>query len=391
MLGRIKFVYLLHKTVLAPQLLLFALLVFIACKHLGATPLQITVLATARPLSSILSFYTGIQTVRQTRSWLIALALASALPCLLFVYVQNVWYLTAVYLLFLIASKAVNPPLIQAIKEGCAPDEKSRIFALGNSIYYCANIALPLLFSFVLDRNPDHWPYLFLATGVLQLISVFLFASVSLPQSVQKEIRPLRDSWNLLLRKPRYLQFHAMLFVGGIGLLLLRPVLPLFFKEELNITYTQIALVYSVCKGLSYLASLPFWTRLCNARSLFFSGSVVKGLAAGYILCIFLGQLGYPWLIPAFCFYGAMRGGSELCWTLSGPVFSEKEDSTLFSSLNLLIGGIRGILFPFSGMALYELGGMNTLFLVALIPTLAGVAYGLRMDSYDELRISKRV
>jgi len=53
-----------------------------------------------------------------------------------------------------------------------------------------------------------------------------------------------------------------------------------------------------------------------------------------------------------------MQGGSELGWKMSGPVFSKKDDSTPYSSINVLAVGIRGCIFPYFGTLLFSIGNV---------------------------------
>lgn len=58
-------------------------------------------------------------------------------------------------------------------------------------------------------------------------------------------------------------------------------------------------------------------------------------------------------LYIAYFIYGVMQGGSELSWNLSGPIFSQKEDSIDYTNVNTLSVGIRGMFAPALGGLLY--------------------------------------
>jgi hypothetical protein len=58
-------------------------------------------------------------------------------------------------------------------------------------------------------------------------------------------------------------------------------------------------------------------------------------------------MLDTAWLYAAYL-YGAMQGGSELSWKLSGPIFAKDKHSTPFSSLNLVLVGARGCTYGFA-------------------------------------------
>ena len=70
----------------------------------------------------------------------------------------------------------------------------------------------------------------------------------------------------------------------------------------------------------------------------------------------------------AFIFYGLSQAGSRLLWHMSGPIFSNKEDSAKFSGVNICLVGIRGLIAP-------PLGG---LFCAAFTP-LATMSIGISL------------
>jgi hypothetical protein len=60
----------------------------------------------------------------------------------------------------------------------------------------------------------------------------------------------------------------------------------------------------------------------------------------------------FSWVFFAYIIYGVMQAGSELSWHLSGPVFSGTEDSSPYSSVNVLSAGLRGCVAPCIGALL---------------------------------------
>src|SRR5258708_39790922 len=79
----------------APLWAMYSLLVFIFYKNLHATPLQITLLISSKPVVAIISFYWN-SFVDRRRDWLkISIVCASILgiiPCFFFPFINNNWY-----------------------------------------------------------------------------------------------------------------------------------------------------------------------------------------------------------------------------------------------------------------------------------------------------------
>ena len=91
--------------------------------------------------------------------------------------------------------------------------------------------------------------------------------------------------------------------------------------------------------------------------------------------------MGVEWLYAGYLCYGAMQGGSELSLSLSGPIFSKEKESTAYSSLNLLLIGVRGCICPFLGFLILTYAGVIPVFLTTLSLCLIGIVYGLWLDA----------
>ena len=67
-------------------------------------------------------------------------------------------------------------------------------------------------------------------------------------------------------------------------------------------------------------------------------------------LALMLAASGVTGLIyAAFFCYGIMQAGSHLSWHLAGPHFSGEENSAPFTSLNVALVGLRGLIGPLFG------------------------------------------
>ncbi|MCB1110782.1 MAG: hypothetical protein KDK64_07340, partial [Chlamydiia bacterium] len=101
-----RFAFIWMQIATEPFIAFYTLLLFILRKDLGATPLQISVLATLRPVLSVLSFYWSANLLRQ-RSKLLSNFMGawvlSFLPFLCLPFITNVWFVilcAGIYQLF---------------------------------------------------------------------------------------------------------------------------------------------------------------------------------------------------------------------------------------------------------------------------------------------------
>lgn len=374
-IARTRIIYLISKILLGPQLVLFSLLLFILNKKLGATPTQLAVATAFRPLSALPAYLLGywlMSNLRSVRGYLVVLTALAVIPSLLLPFISHPWYVIAVSGLYMVATKAMVPPWIEFVKRELERNDQSNLFATGNAIYYLANFFLPLPFSLFLDHYPDFWYLLFMGAALFKALSLPLV--LKFPPLETRESFPLRSIFTPLLEYPDFVRYLFLFFVGGSSFVLLEPVLPLYFQDVLNFSYTEVAFACSLCKAVAFLATTPFWAKLSHRYSLYALNAFFLGICLCYIGLLSVGLVAF-----AYLFYGALQGGSELSWTLSGPHFSKDRESISLTSLNYLFGGVRGVFLPFTGMFIYESFGANALFCLATLPALWGIVYGISL------------
>jgi predicted MFS family arabinose efflux permease len=140
--------------------------------------------------------------------------------------------------------------------------------------------------------------------------------------------------------------------LGGGGLMIMQPALPTFFLDELNLSYTTLATALAACKGIGFTLTSRFWAGLLDRLNIFRLSSHVTILAALFPLTLLLGKTHPSWVFAAYLIYGVMQAGSELSWHISGPLFARSEDSSPYSSVNVVSVGLRGLIAPLCGALL---------------------------------------
>lgn len=390
--------YLYSRILYGPHQALFTLLIFLLGIHLGATPFQLMVMACLKPITSFFSFYMSLWIVgrpQKIRAYLILNAFLGTIPCFFYPFIDNVWYYIGTYALYMISMRAIHPAWMEILKRDNDMERLGRLSSWGNFIYYGINIVFPVLFSFLMDQYGMNWKYLFIATSFWQLLNLFLIASIQIKEDTKliKEpfgfIKPLTMGWEILKEKPHLAHYLFLFFLGGAGIIGIYPLLPIFFREELHLNTTKIALAFSCCRGITFLTTSRLWASLLERTSIFYLNALVNGLSClffGFLIATFFGS---HWLFIAYLFYGAMQAGCELSWNVSGPLFSGEEESTLYSSLNLALVGIRGCLCPVAGYMLFKFTSFTSMFVFGLLLCIAGVIYGLYLNKRYAIPVRK--
>jgi MFS family permease len=385
----------------APFWTLYNLLVFILYKDLHASSLQVAIFLALKPAVSVFSIYwSSFINNRRDRLVLniIAAGIIGYLPFFFFPWVSNPWFFIFAGALYMMLTRGVVPAWMEILKINLPNSSREKVFSYGSAISYLGGILLPLLIGDLLDIKPGLWRWLFPLTACLSLGSLFFQLRIPidlntfpLPQEMKKThwlkqiVQPWKNVWNLLYQRD-FREFQIGFFLGGMGLIIIQPALPQFFFDALHLSYAELTVALSACKGIGFALTTPFWSSLIKKINIFRFSSLVTALAALSLVCLLCAQSQFFWLYISYLIYGIMQAGSELSWHLSGPIFSKNEDSSVFSSVNVVTVGLRGCIAPFLGSLLCaQFSPRTTLIVGALFSSLAV----LQMSRYNRLLTRK--
>ncbi len=378
-----KALFLANRIFYSPLEILFTLFVFILSKNLEALPYQLTLIACIKPISSFFAFYANsfvLDHPQRIPLYLLINNLVGCSLCFFYPFVENLWFYIGTYTLFMITTRAVYPAWIEVLKSSLDAPALSKVISHGTSIYYLISILLPLLICSLMDRDENVWRYLFMGFAFLQLFNMALILFIKTDdkkKSAKPFQNPLIKGWTLLKEKPTFLHYQLLFFLGGAGIIASQAILPVYFKENLNLSYTQLGMAFSFCKGISFILASPYWAKISLHTSLYHLNCLINVFSCLFFVFIIAANRETWWLYLAYLFYGTMQAGCEMSWNLSGPFFSGPDESTIYSSLNLAFIGIRGCICPFLGYLLFIYSDAFITFLASTLLCLLGIAYGL--------------
>lgn len=373
----------------SPLFALYGLMPFILCKDLHASALQITLLITIKPVVALLSSYwshrlsSGAHTFRHNIIWATCIGL---FPTFFFPLLNNVWFLIAAFGIYFFAERAVIPAWMELIKLSCPQEERSRLVSRGSLLMFSATALFPLLITPCLDKYGYSWKWIFPLLGVLSLLRLPMLFSLSANRgegrvlALEKEAHPVvmpwRRAWEILRSRPDFMHYQCIFFLGGLGLMVMQITLPHIVESNLHLSYTEIALAVTLCKGIGFAATTSFWSsRVHNSNIFKYCGIVTLFAAASIALILF--STFFPLMIyVAFLLYGVMQAGSHLGWELGGTIFSPREDSSSYTSVNIILVGLRGAIGPLLGGLLYGALGSSMALAVGGLLCLAGSFLG---------------
>jgi predicted MFS family arabinose efflux permease len=268
------------------------------------------------------------------------------------------------------------------------PTSLDKAVCWGVRLNYALGMLIPPIACLCLDYGLISWRLLFTLVALLYLCHLFIIIQLPPFQKISpayKKDNLLAKGWKLLTVKKEFANYLILYFLTGAGIVASQGMLPLYFKNELNLSYTELGLAFSFCKGLSFMLSSPIWNQLTKRISLLRLNCYAALFTSLYFLFLLFSSFAIELLFIAYLAYGTMQGGNELSWHLSGPAFSRNQESTLYSTLNLLVAGIRGALCPILGCIIYETAGFTPLFIAAIATTLSGVVFGFWIEQNNKL------
>ena len=356
----------------------------ILCKELHATPLQISTMTALKPLTALFASYWGSSIIgREPRVSLIWGYFFKFLPFVVVPFFSNPWILISAFGMHMLLLREVIPSWMELLKQNLSKEDRGKACAVGSTVSYLCTALMPFVFGWLLDAYRQSWQWIFLYTSLLGMSSVWLiYKTVKRPSSIgafekmngikQFLVHPWSRTRDLLRERVDFFQFQVGFFLGGAGLMTIHAAIPKYFTDHLQLSYTGMFLAVCFCKGIGFVVATPVWVRLFNRSEIFSFCARIPLIAAVFPFLLMLAILNPIFVFIAYLLYGVMQAGSELGWKMSGPVFSNQEDSTPYSSINVLAVGMRGAIFPYLGGILFMLGGPYLVFIVGGIFCLGG-------------------
>lgn len=369
-----------------PLLAIFRLMPFIMRKELDATTFQISLFAMMSPILSVASFYWGaLITVRRNQlvlsligAWVLA-----RIPFLFFPYINTFWTMFICCGIYHVFSKASTPALMEILKRNIPKQIREHLFSLYYVLSVLEGIGIGLLLTFGTAICDNNWRVLFLICALLSCTSVFVQLRIKIHSQTEekgffsvfkgKKIQPFKDSFLLLKTRPDFARFQWGFMIGGFALMLISPVRSIFAADLLPVTIIDVARVQFVFVGIGMAISSFLWKKGLERYGI---DRITAFLLMGFGLfpvMLVLSSVHIAWFYIAHLAYGISQGGSHLVWHLSGTIFAKDHSSAPFTTVNVLMIGIRGLLGPaLGGVLCYFFGPVAVLILSAIIGLVGG-------------------
>ncbi len=356
-----------------PFVVLYSMLVLLITKNMGASPFQIALLNMLKPTVSVISFYWGSYLHTHpalTRPTLILLTLFSTLPFIVSPYITDVWIFIALGAWYSLCSRAAIPASLEILKCNTEKNSREKLFSHASILAYVIGGVLSLIYGAILDVSPQFWSWLISIAAIIHISSIVIQKKLPAPE-INREVllntviqagkessltKPWAQAKELMAKRPDFLRFQLGFSIAGFGLMFAQPAIP-GFVTGLPLSYMELFIAFSFLKGFGFILTSPIWAKLIANRPIHVMSSWVFLGFALFLITLTFAIFNPWWIFASYCIYGIAQAGSHLVWNLSGSAFAETDTSTPYSSVNVLMVGIRGAIAPPLGGLVTELLG----------------------------------
>jgi MFS family permease len=361
-LKKTKIALYLSNIIKEPLFCMYNITPFILSTQFLATPFILAVLTAIRPGFTFVAYFWGNSAKGGAKNLRRSILLSSFLSCVLFLFIplfNSMWLVIISSAFYMIFHRASIPAWMETLKLNIEKEKRAKLFANASSLAFLLGVLLSLKFSPLLKSNANLYKYFYFFSGLIGLFNLWILAKVPInskneyikpkPFSLkEKLIDPLKESIDLLKNRKDFLKFHIGYTFAGAGILLIHPILPVYFKD-LNITLADITKGLLIYKSLGSIVSSPLWGRALAKKSIMKLSFYMTLMVFVSFMILFFAKIHISFLYISYFIYGVSVAGSHILWSLSGPTFSKNDSSVHYSSLNFFILSLRGIAAPFIG------------------------------------------
>jgi len=381
-----------------PLTVVYALIPILLRREMGATGFQIALFTMLSPVLSVFSFYWGSWVVRRKNKLLPNLIGAWVLartPFIFFPYIDTFWEVFACCAVYQLFSRASTPALMEILKRNIPKKNREYTFSLYHVLSVVEGVLIGILLTQFLTVSGNNWKLVFVVCALISSSSVLLQLRIKVPQekelSTEAEknnffIEPLKESLRLMRTRPDFAVFQWGFMIGGLALMIISPVKAIFIADLLPVSLSDMTIARCVFVGIGMAGSSLIWRK---ALELFGIHRLTMWILLGfglYPLALLLSPYHISCFYLAHLLYGIAQGGSHLIWHLSGTIFSADQNSISFTTVNVLMIGLRGAVGPILGCLLCELLGPVPVFVVGALIAFSGVWLIMKWKAKQSLK-----
>ncbi|MFH1844139.1 MAG: MFS transporter, partial [bacterium] len=379
----------------------YLLVPFVLAKSLAASGGLITLAVTMDFGGMLLAVYWGYLLTRGSRRRLILWSgVLGRLGLVAGIFLHSAGQFVALLAVVYFCAALVYPAQNGILQVTIRPRRQGRIWGLGTAVQNGVAVLVSIAMGQILDHDPGLFKVLYAGIGVCGFVHLWILARLPQPgerrhtltepfaemtQMVSPAVsrHPVRLLWQPFLeavatfrQDRRYLWFEANFMTYGLAFMVLMPILPILFNSRLHLDYEQIstARVLIAQSGVALLG--PFMGRFMDryhpARLCQLAFALMILFPLGLILASRGGEAqGARFVYLAFVCYALGMAGVNIAWNVGSITFAPNGMGSHYQGIHVAMVGIRGLLGPGLGFAVYRFLGLERVFWLAAVLFLA--------------------
>lgn len=248
-------------------------------------------------------------------------------------------------------------------------DARARLTGKFAAVQVCVIALVSLALGKAMETDEDSYRYLLPIGGVIALAGILSYSRIRVRGHrallddernengvVRPSFNPLR-LWSVLANDRRYRHYMTCQFLIGIGNMMSWAPLVIMVEDSFRVDYDVGLLITQSLPLLMMPMFIPLWARFLDRAGIIVFRSVHSWVFVVMCMLLFLGGIADAlWLIIlAAAIKGIAFGGGALAWNLGHLHFVRPAQSGQYMSVHVTLTGLRGLLAPFLGVALYQL------------------------------------
>jgi hypothetical protein len=218
----------------------------------------------------------------------------------------------------------------------------------------------------VMNLNEDAFRWIYPVAASFGIIGAWIYSKVRVKghsklltveqhDSHNVSVLPWR-TFHLLFEDTSFAKYMTCQFVFGVGNLMLTAPLIIILSDKFDLDYLGQILIVTTIPILMIPISTPLWAKLLNNMHVLSFRSIHSWF---FVVSSIVIALSILWTSTAGLWLGAAIrgigfGGGVLAWNLGHQDYAPVEKSGRYMGLHVTLTGIRGLIAPAIGIALYS-------------------------------------
>lgn len=371
---------------------------FVLAKSLDAAGWLITLTAILETSGLMLALYWGqLMIAGGRRRWLVWGGLGGRVVLVAMPLVRTAEQFAILLGVVYFFSAVIYPAQNGILQANLPPDRRGAVYGHGALVQFLTAAAASLAVGGFLERDPDLFRWVYPVLGVLGFGYPLILSRVprpagdlaydpdgvfTVPRLPLGPVRwrrlggalvtPLHEAAATFRVDRDFFWFETNFTIYGVAFMMLSPVIPLYFSNDLHLGYREIATSRVLIASLGVALLGPVAGRLMDR----IHPARLCALSFGWIALFPLTLAFLPGLLPAsaatavylaFALYSVGMAGINVAWNVGSIAFAPAGQGGYYQGIHVAMVGVRGLAGPLVGFAVMRLFGYQVVFLLAAL------------------------